>query len=76
MRMNQISPAEFVASTKVRFTEIGYTGANITEIVINDGQSGSCFAAFPIPGQDIYIKDKNELLIDFEGVFYRAVRKE
>jgi hypothetical protein len=71
----QVTGADFLANTQVRFEEVGIGTPSITEIVINSRQSGSCFEAFPLPGQDIYIKSKDEILIDFEGVFYRAVRK-
>jgi hypothetical protein len=70
-----VTGAEFLANTRVRFEEVGIGTHSITEMVINSRQSGSCFEAFPLPGQDIYIKSKDEILIDFEGVFYRAVRK-
>lgn len=75
IKVNQISSADFLANTRARFSEVGVEAQSITEVVINDRQSGTCFDVFPIPGQDIYIKDKNEILIDFEGVFYRALRK-
>jgi hypothetical protein len=71
----QIGPSDFSADTRATFTEVGIETPTVTEIVINDRESGTCFGAFPLPGQIIYIKGKNELLIDFEGVFYRAVRK-
>jgi hypothetical protein len=29
-----------------------------------------------LPGQDVYLKNKDEVLIAFEGVFYRLVRRE
>jgi hypothetical protein len=28
-----------------------------------------------LPGQDVYLKNKGEVLIAFEGVFYRLVRR-
>lgn len=75
IKVNQISSTDFLANTRARFSEVGVEAPSITEVVINDRQSGTCFDAFPLPGQDIYIKDKNEIIIDFEGVFYRALRK-
>lgn len=76
VKVNQISSADFLANTRARFSEVGIKTPSITEVVINDGQSGTCFDAFPLPGQDVYIKNKDEILVDFEGVFYRALRKK
>lgn len=75
IKVNQISSTDFIDETRARFSEVGVEAASITEIVINDRQSGTCFDAFPLPGQDIYIKDKNEILVYFEGLFYRGLRK-
>jgi hypothetical protein len=72
----QVSGADFLANTRVRFGEVGIGTPSITEMVVNNRQSGSCFDAFPLPGQDIYIKSKDEILVYFEGVFYRALRKK
>jgi len=75
IKVNQVSSTDFLEDNRVRFSEVGVEGESITEIVINHRQSGTCFDAFPLPGQDIYIKNKNEILVYFEGVFYRALRK-
>ena len=76
IRASQVSSDHFLSNTRVRFVEVGINTQEITEVIINNRQAGSCFGAFPLPGQDVYIKNKDELLIDFEGVFYRAVRKK
>lgn len=75
IKVNQVSSTNFLEDNRVRFSEVGVEGGSITEIVINNRQSGTCFDAFPLPGQDIYVKNKNEILIYFEGVFYRALRR-
>ncbi len=75
IKVNHISASEFLGDNHVRFSEVGVKGASIIEIIINNRQSGTCFDVFPLPGQDIYVKNKNEILIYFEGVFYRALRK-
>lgn len=75
IKVNQVSSADFLQDNRVRFSEVGVEGESVTEIVINHRQSGTCFGAFPLPGQDIYVKSKNEILVYFEGVFYRALRK-
>ncbi|WP_233840414.1 hypothetical protein [Dyella sp. 2HG41-7] len=74
IEVNHISSDDFLANTRVRFNWVGIDTPIVTEIVINHASSGNCFGAFPIPGQDVYVKSRDELLIDFEGVFYRAVR--
>ena len=73
---HQVDSADFLANTKVRFSEVEIDSRSVTELVLNNRQAGSCFEAFPSPGQDVYLKSKDEILIDFEGVFYRAVRKK
>lgn len=71
----QIDSSHFLADTRVRFSEVEVNAPEVTEVILNDRQAGSCFGAFPQPGQDIYLKSKDEILVYFEGVFYRAVRK-
>ena len=71
-----VDSADFLANTQVRFSEVEIDARSVTEVVLNNRQAGSCFEAFPSPGQDVYLKSKDEILIDFEGVFYRAVRKK
>jgi len=73
--VHRVNSTDFLTNTRVRFSEVGIDTPSITEVVINKREAGSCFQAFPLPGQDIYIKSNDEVLVDFEGVFYRAVRK-
>jgi hypothetical protein len=72
----QVDSADFLANTLVRFSDVEIDAQVVTEVVLNNRQAGRCFEAFPSPGQDVYLKSKDELLISFEGVFYRAVRKK
>jgi hypothetical protein len=74
--VHQVNAADFLTNTRVRFSEVGINKPSIAEVVINNREAGICFEVFPLPGQDIYINGKDEVVIDFEGVFYRAVRKE
>jgi hypothetical protein len=72
----QVDSADFLANTLVRFSDVEVDAQVVTEVVLNNRQAGRCFEAFPLPGQDVYLKSKDELLISFEGVFYRALRKK
>lgn len=74
--VHQVNADDFLNNTQARFNEVGIDTHIVAEVVINNREAGTCFGAFPLPGQDIYVKSKNELLIDCEGVFYRAVRKK
>jgi hypothetical protein len=76
IKASRVSSDDFLSNTNVRFAEVGINTPEITEVVINNREAGTCLGAFPLPGQDIYIKNNHELLIDFEGVFYRALRKK
>jgi hypothetical protein len=74
--VHQVNQDDFLTNTRVRFNEVGIDTPSVTEVVINNREAGTCLGAFPLPGQDIYVKSKDEVLVDFEGVFYRAVRKK
>jgi hypothetical protein len=74
IREYQVDSADFLANTRVRFSDVEIKAQRVTEVVLNNRQAGSCLKAFPSPGQDVYLKNKDEILIDFEGVFYRALR--
>lgn len=57
-----------------RFSELGLRGNTVEGITIEQEASRMCFGAFSPPGRVIFIKSRNELIVNFEGVFYRAVR--
>ena len=76
IEVHQVSSDEFLTNTRARFSEVEIHSPSVTEVIMNNRQAGSCFQVFPLPGQDVYIKSKNEILISFEGVFYKAVRKK
>jgi hypothetical protein len=71
---HRVTASDFLAANHVRFDQVRVDAPDLSEVIINQRRSGSCFKVFPLPGQDVYIKGKNELLIDFEGTFYRASR--
>jgi hypothetical protein len=73
---HRVDSAEFLASNRVRFAEVDIHARSVMEVVLNNRQAGTCFETFPLPGQDVYLKSKDEIVIAFEGVFYRAVRKK
>lgn len=75
IKLHTVQESQFLENTGVRFREVNLNNSKIEEVIINDRQSGLCLNAFPVPGLDIYIKGRNEILIDFEGIFYRALRK-
>jgi hypothetical protein len=66
----------FFDDWRVRFDEVGVRSASITELAINSDQTGSCFGTFSLPGMDVYVKGQDELLVNFGGNFFRAVREK
>jgi hypothetical protein len=69
-----ISEEDFLADTNVRFHEVGIVSPMVRQITINNRQSGSCLKSFPLLGQEVYLTGHDQILIDFEGVFFKAVR--
>jgi hypothetical protein len=58
-----------------RFEWVGIHQAAITAITLRPTtHSPLCFDAFKLPGTQLYVKGRNELLVDFEGSFFKAVR--
>jgi len=72
--MHKLGADQFLFATHVRLYEMGISRRTVTEIVLNNREAGTCFGSFPVPGQLLFLKTKNELVVDFEGTFYRAVR--
>ncbi len=72
--IKQVSAKDFFAGRYVHFAEVDIYAPTITEVVINGNATGNCFGTYALPGEDIYIKSPKELLVDFEGVYYRAER--
>jgi hypothetical protein len=76
IEVHRLSSDDFLTNTRVRFSEVQIHSPSVTEVIMNNRQDGICFQVFPLPGQDVFIKSKDEILISFEGVFYKAVRKK
>jgi|GEM_PF-4953319 len=76
VEINERSTKNLFADTNVGADELHLSGAKVTQVIFNKTQSGNCFGTFTLPGEDVYIKGKNELIINFVGVFYRAVREK
>lgn len=74
--INERSTEDLFADTNVGADELKLSSAKITQVTFNKTQSGNCFGTFTLPGEDVYIKGKNELIVNFVGVFYRAVRQK
>lgn len=72
--VHRLSAKDFFAQAYVRLDEVGVKDPTITEIIINRNESGNCFGTYTLPGENVYIRNNNELLINFEGAFYRAIR--
>jgi len=71
-----ISAAQFLSGRKrTRFSDVEIYAPSIKEITINANSSGNCFDTYALPGEDVYVKSQNELLVDFEGVYFRALRR-
>ena len=71
----RVSREDLLDGWHVRFSDLRLQGDSVQEVIVNRRQSGSCFGAFPLPGQDVYVRNQNEIIVAFEGVFYRAVRR-
>ena len=74
MKDSLLSQEEFLAGTNVRFQEVGVMGATVHRITLNNRQSGTRLKSFPLLGQDVYLTGRDQILIYFEGVFFKAVR--
>jgi hypothetical protein len=73
----EVSAAQFLSGRKrTRFSDVEVYAPSIKEIIINGNSSGNCFDTYALPGEDVYVKSQDELLVDFEGVYYRAVRRK
>jgi hypothetical protein len=74
VEQHKLSEEDLLQDARVHFSELGLRGNMVEMVIIDQGKSGECFGAFPPPGRLLFIKSKNELIVDFEGIFYRAVR--
>jgi hypothetical protein len=74
VEQRDVSPTQFLADWKVRFEHVGIVGTSIREITLNGNAGGNCFEAHAVPGENVYLKSPDELLVGFEGVYFRAAR--
>ncbi len=71
----EVNSAQFLAGrNSVQFSDVGIHAASIHEIMLNGNAGGNCFGTYAVPGEDVYVKGPAELLVDFEGVYFRATR--
>lgn len=72
---NVVTAAEFLAGRRyTHFSDVGVTTPSISEITINDGETGNCFMTGTLPGEDVSLKSEDEILVDFQEVYYRGLR--
>ena len=71
----KLNANDFLSENKVPLGSLGIQQDLVSEITLNNRQAGTCFEDFPLPGQVIFIKNKKEIIIAFEGVYYLARRK-
>lgn len=58
----------------VTFKELDVHSPTLTEVMLRHPGLGSCMGKFDIPGEDLYIKGNNELIVEWGRAFFRAVR--
>lgn len=71
----RISADAFRAQNRVPLEDLGIRSGSVVQITLNDRSAGTCFGDFPLPGQLLFVKNHDELVVAFEGVFYLARRK-
>jgi hypothetical protein len=74
IEQNNVSAAQFWDGLHVDFSDVGIVAPSIREIRLNGNAGGNCFETYALPGEDVYLKGPDELLVDFEGVYFRATR--
>jgi len=70
-----VTEEEFFAGVYVRFKDVGVTTKTIDEVLVNGGEAGDCNGTGTLPGEHFFIKGRNEILIQYEGAFFRALKE-
>lgn len=73
VEQREVFSTQFLADSNVRFEHVGIVGASIREVILSGHEGGgNCFETYALPGENVYLKGPNELLVEFEGVYFRA----
>jgi hypothetical protein len=61
-------------SNGVSLRDVGIQRPQVEYVELTGDKSGNCFGTYQVPGEQIFIKNQNELVVYFTGVYYRATR--
>jgi hypothetical protein len=64
----------FENSNGVSFKDVSIRSDQTQYIEMTDDDTGNCFGTYELPGVQLYVKNHNEMVVYFSGVFYRVVR--
>lgn len=69
-----LSSDDLLGLTHTSFRNLGIESNTVEEIVLNNNASGNCLGTFTLPGEDVYLKNHNEICVNLDGVFFKATR--
>jgi hypothetical protein len=76
IQVRALTGKEFFSGVYVNFSEVHISSTSVDEVLVDGDSAGDCRGSRTLPGEHVYIKSKNELLIQYEGGFFRAVKSK
>ncbi len=74
LERKHVTEVEFFSGVYVHFKEVHIVTEAVEEILLDAGEAGDCNGTGTLPGEHFYIKTPGEILIQYEGTFFRALK--
>lgn len=71
---SRISSDDLLFEYHATFKSVGITSQSVEMVLLNNDASGNCLGELTIPGELVYLKSQDEICINFDGAFFKAVR--
>jgi len=71
---SRIFPGDLLFQYHVTFESLGITSQTVDKVVLNNDESGNCLGELTLPGEEIYLKSHDEICVNLDGAFFKAVR--
>jgi hypothetical protein len=74
LERKHVAEDEFFSGIYVHFKDVHIISETIEEVLVDGGEAGDCNGTGTLPGEHFYIKTPNEILIQYQGAFFKALK--
>ena len=71
---SRVSADDLLEAYHTTFKSLGIKSRTVEKVVLNNNASGNCLGSLTLPGEEVYLKSHDEICVNLDGVFFKAVR--